>query len=192
MEKKLTSLQTNYCDSISNMPKKFEEMEKMLEDLEKKLEDNEKNFEKMFEDNEKKFEKMFEDNEKKFEKMLEDHEKKFEKMLEDHEKNIEINAKMLEESQKMIDALFNRINNNSYYTFLTKENSNQVIEELEIDEKLVHDIEIEKNKCIICLNNYKIHDKISYLPCLHLFHSGCIKEWLKRSNKCPLCKNEAN
>ena len=177
MEKQLTSLQTNYCNSISNMPKKFEEIKKMLEAHKKK-------FEKKLEDLEKKFEKMFEDQKKNIEENK--------KLLEDNEKNMKINAKMLEEIKKMIDELFNRINNNSYYTFSTKENSNQVIEELEIDEKLTHDIEIEKNKCIICLNNYKIHDKISYLPCLHLFHSGCIKEWLKRSNKCPLCKNEVN
>ena len=232
MENQLTNLQTNYCDNISNVPKKkLEEIEKMIEENTKLFEDHEKNIEenkkileahekklekteKMLEDHEKIIEenkKMLEDHEKNIEeskkmlevheknieeskKMLENHEKNIEetkKFLEDHEKNIEINAKMLEESKKRINALFNRINNNSY-TFSIKENSNELIEELEIDEKFTHDIEIEKNKCIICLNNYKIRDKISYLHCLHLFHSGCIKEWLKRSNKCPLCKNEAN
>ena len=113
------------------------------------------------------------------------------KELEEIKKKFKENEKKLEECKKRIDALYNRINNNSY-TFSIKENSNRFIEELEIDEKFNHDIEIEKNKCIICLDNYKIHDKISYLPCLHLFHSGCIKEWLKRSNKYPLCKNEVN
>ena len=44
--------------------------------------------------------------------------------------------------------------------------------------------------CPICLDNYKIDDKIIYLPCFHLYHSKCIKKWLKCSKNCPLCKKE--
>ena len=144
--------------------------------------------------------KMFEDNQKMLEysqKMLEDNHNMLEhnqKTLEHNQKRLEDNQKMLEENEKRIkeiEAILNNMNNN-FYTFPIKENSNELIEELEIDEKLIHNIEIEKNKCIICLNNYKIHDKISYLPCLHIFHCDCIKEWLKISNKCPLCKNKVN
>ena len=187
MKNQLTSLQNNFFDNIYNEQKKMlEECEKGFKENRKKLEECEKGIEenrKMLEE----CEKGFEENRKE----LEECEKGFKenrKELEECEKGF---RKMLEECQKMIDELFNRINNNSYI-FPIKENSSGLIEELEIDEKFNHDIEIEKNKCIICLNNYKIHDKISYLPCLHLFHNGCIKEWLKRSNKCPLCKNEAN
>ena len=144
--------------------------------------------------------KMLEDNQKMLEysqKMLEDNHNMLEhnqKILEYNEKLIENNQKNLEENEKRITefkALLNNMNNN-FYTLPIKEDSNGLFEELEIDEKLIHNIEIEKNKCIICLNYYKIHDKISYLPCLHIFHCGCIKEWLKRSNKCPLCKNKVN
>ena len=144
---------------------------------------------KMFEDNQK----MLEDNQK----ILEDSKRILEdskRILEDNQRILEDNKKIIENNEKRmteIEAILNNINNN-FYTFPIKENSNELIEELEIDEKLIHNIEIEKNKCIICLNNYKIHDKISYLPCLHIFHCGCIKEWLKRSNKCPLCKNKVN
>ena len=190
MKNQLTSLQNNSFENIYNeQKKKLEECEKGFEENRKKIEECEKGFE----ENRKKIEeceKGIEENRKNLEedrKNLEECAKGFKenrKMLEKCEKNIE-------ECKKMIDELFNRINNNCY-TFSIKKNSNELIEELEIDEKLTHDIEIEKNKCIICLNNYKIHDKISYLPCLHLFHSGCIKEWLKRSNICPLCKNEMN
>lgn len=28
------------------------------------------------------------------------------------------------------------------------------------------------------------------MPCLHLFHGGCIKAWLRKSNCCPLCRYE--
>ena len=53
-------------------------------------------------------------------------------------------------------------------------------------------IQKDNKKCAICLEDYKIGDKISYLPCFHLYHYKCIKKWLKCSTKCPLCKKEVN
>ena len=48
----------------------------------------------------------------------------------------------------------------------------------------------KKNKllidCCICLQNLDT-DK-HFLRCAHSFHNECIKEWLKRSNKCPICR----
>ena len=79
----------------------------------------------------------------KIEKMLEDNQKMLEnnkKMLEDNQKNLEDNQKMLEENEKRIteiEALLNNMNNN-FYTFPIKENLNELIEELEIDDNLIH------------------------------------------------------
>ena len=39
--------------------------------------------------------------------------------------------------------------------------------------------------CVICMNQYKVSTVVK-LPCGHLYHSICIMEWLKKSNKCPL------
>ena len=50
----------------------------------------------------------------------------------------------------------------------------------------------EYKNCSICLENYELGDKISYLPCFHFYHSKCIKKWLKCSKRCPLCKKEVN
>ena len=70
-------------------------------------------------------------------------------------------------------------------------NNISLLEESKIsDEKLIKNENIKK--CSICLDNYKIGDKIIYLPCFHLYHSKCIKKWLKCSKKYPLCKEEVN
>ena len=64
-----------------------------------------------------------------------------------------------------------------------------------LDESKINDENLIKNEiknCAICLENYKIGDKISYLPCFHSYHSKCIKKWLKCSKICPLCKKEVN
>lgn len=43
--------------------------------------------------------------------------------------------------------------------------------------------------CTICLEVYKIGDKIKYLPhCNHIYHADCIDDWLRVSKHCPLCQ----
>ena len=48
----------------------------------------------------------------------------------------------------------------------------------------------EKKKCCICLENFKKNDETMILPCIHIFHSNCIKKWMKRQDICPICKNK--
>jgi len=48
----------------------------------------------------------------------------------------------------------------------------------------------DKKDCVICGDSYEKGHKISNLPCLHTFHSNCIKEWFKQKNMCPICKYE--
>ena len=48
----------------------------------------------------------------------------------------------------------------------------------------------DKKKCCICLENFKINDETINLPCIHIFHSDCIKKWMKRQDICPICKNK--
>jgi len=72
-------------------------------------------------------------------------------------------------------------------------------DEHKVDEKLlkrIPEIKVEdKNKlsednkkCTICQEEYNNNDKVIALPCLHFFHTDCIKDWFSGQNTCPNCK----
>ena len=69
-------------------------------------------------------------------------------------------------------------------------NYDEILEEKKLTQKSI-DKYIDE-KCVICLENFMIGNKICYLPCLHLYHTMCIKNWLKIKEKCPLCNNDIN
>jgi hypothetical protein len=48
-----------------------------------------------------------------------------------------------------------------------------------------------ETECAICLEEFKRNDIIKeFYKCRHIFHKDCLKNWLKRSNACPLCKHD--
>ena len=51
---------------------------------------------------------------------------------------------------------------------------------------------LPKVDCTICLAGFYVKEKVTSLPCLHIFHNECIKEWLKEHNVCPVCKLQLN
>jgi hypothetical protein len=42
--------------------------------------------------------------------------------------------------------------------------------------------------CLICLNNFEKHELVTTLPCSHIFHCACLREWLSYNKVCPLCR----
>ena len=49
----------------------------------------------------------------------------------------------------------------------------------------------KETECAICLETFKGIDIIkAFYKCEHIFHKDCLKNWLKRSNVCPLCKHD--
>eukprot|EP00933_Yihiella_yeosuensis_P054191 TRINITY_DN5257_c0_g2_i1.p1 TRINITY_DN5257_c0_g2~~TRINITY_DN5257_c0_g2_i1.p1 ORF type:complete len:299 (-),score=66.30 TRINITY_DN5257_c0_g2_i1:235-1131(-) len=44
--------------------------------------------------------------------------------------------------------------------------------------------------CCICLNSFRMGDKAMRVPCGHIYHPDCIKEWLGNSNQCAVCRYE--
>ena len=67
-------------------------------------------------------------------------------------------------------------------------NFGDMLEEIKLTQDIIN--KAEAKECSICLEEYTVENKISYLPCFHFFHSLCIKNWTKKSKKCPLCNIE--
>jgi len=45
-------------------------------------------------------------------------------------------------------------------------------------------------QCVICCADFEAGEALSKLPgCGHLFHDGCILEWLQRAANCPICRS---
>lgn len=48
----------------------------------------------------------------------------------------------------------------------------------------------EVTTCSICIDTFKINEKIRALECCHTFHEKCLDEWISRHTTnypCPLC-----
>merc|ERR1712146_459546 len=52
--------------------------------------------------------------------------------------------------------------------------------------------DLEKPTCSICITDFELGLEGMFLPCGHTFHPDCIKPWLKKNNKCPVCRKELN
>lgn len=51
--------------------------------------------------------------------------------------------------------------------------------------------ELEFNECSVCIEEFENDDCITELPCKHIFHTSCIKNWLCREKvTCPSCRKD--
>lgn len=48
----------------------------------------------------------------------------------------------------------------------------------------------ESTECSICLDELVAGQPALRIPCGHLYHEDCVKDWLKKSNECPVCRFE--
>ena len=60
--------------------------------------------------------------------------------------------------------------------------------EIEIED--LSKLEESNRHCVICLEDFKPKEKVTALPCIHFFHTPCIKNWIKNNKTCPICKFE--
>ena len=72
---------------------------------------------------------------------------------------------------------------------------------LQRQENLRVDLELEQNGNAdaehqhditrsICLCEYEEEDEVTMLPCNHVYHEACVKEWTGQSQRCPLCNHD--
>eukprot|EP00747_Dinoflagellata_sp_TGD_P164135 gnl/TRDRNA2_/TRDRNA2_183642_c0_seq1.p1 gnl/TRDRNA2_/TRDRNA2_183642_c0~~gnl/TRDRNA2_/TRDRNA2_183642_c0_seq1.p1 ORF type:complete len:508 (+),score=87.49 gnl/TRDRNA2_/TRDRNA2_183642_c0_seq1:109-1524(+) len=47
---------------------------------------------------------------------------------------------------------------------------------------------VQQSQCMVCLCDFADGEVCRRLPCCHVFHQGCVDEWLRRYTDCPICK----
>jgi hypothetical protein len=52
----------------------------------------------------------------------------------------------------------------------------------------IENLDVPDNTCSICLCELEEGDWVGDIPCGHLFHKDCLKEWLVKNNHCPICR----
>ena len=50
--------------------------------------------------------------------------------------------------------------------------------------------ESNRDKCIICLEEFEINIEMLFLPCTHAYHKNYILKWFLRDSTCPTCKRD--
>ncbi|KAK8567284.1 hypothetical protein V6N13_105258 [Hibiscus sabdariffa] len=55
---------------------------------------------------------------------------------------------------------------------------------------MLNKVRVEAEDCCICLEELKVESDAAQMPCAHVFHADCIKEWLYTSHYCPICRFE--
>ena len=112
--------------------------------------------------------------------------------------NIQINNFRDEDNFFNINFNFFHRNNDENNNINNEEALNS-LPVFKIDEKFM-EVSLKKEnkneqfqKCVICMEKYKINDEVKTLPCFHIFHKECIDHWFKGGNdSCPICKNKIN
>ncbi|CAD8131957.1 unnamed protein product [Paramecium octaurelia] len=49
-----------------------------------------------------------------------------------------------------------------------------------------------EQECEICLNAFKVQERVKVTYCTHIFHADCLKQWLNKHQTCPMCRENLN
>ena len=58
--------------------------------------------------------------------------------------------------------------------------------------RVSHVSEVWATDCAVCLTEFEKEEEIRELPCDHIFHDTCIRDWFMKAKSavCPLCRNQ--
>lgn len=51
-------------------------------------------------------------------------------------------------------------------------------------------LDLNNKECVICFDEHVIGQTACKLPCGHIFHPECLKDWLAKQASCPICRYE--
>lgn len=57
-----------------------------------------------------------------------------------------------------------------------------------LGEKILFTDIMSSDECSICLEKFKVDDKIIQLKCSHKYHTQCITKWFDKDKSCPICR----
>ncbi|VDP00350.1 unnamed protein product [Soboliphyme baturini] len=58
--------------------------------------------------------------------------------------------------------------------------------------EISEDVDFEQSICVICREEFRHRERVTLLPCKHVFHPTCIKQWLGGKGICPSCRQPAS
>ncbi|ESQ48135.1 hypothetical protein EUTSA_v10022133mg, partial [Eutrema salsugineum] len=92
--------------------------------------------------------------------------------------------------RSMSQGKFPRLGLSHNYTFKTKKSEGVVVDNINKESSIRNDDD-EEESCPICLYHIQIDDfgYVSLRDCMHNFHHDCIRKWLLKSTRCPLCRS---
>jgi E3 ubiquitin-protein ligase BIG BROTHER-like protein len=48
----------------------------------------------------------------------------------------------------------------------------------------------QEEQCVICRMEFEVGEDVKLMPCKHIFHPGCLDQWLVINKACPICAKE--
>lgn len=91
-------------------------------------------------------------------------------------------------SQEALDRIITQLMETNPSSNAAPPASEAAIEKLQkkkLDREMMGD---GKAECTICIDDMKLGDEVTVLPCNHWFHGECVVLWLKEHNTCPICR----
>lgn len=107
---------------------------------------------------------------------------------------------MKSEEYKLLDIIYDYAWKKNFNLDLFYKENKEMIDGAEFQDKellVLKDlctIKFEKGHkfetCIICFTELEEKESVIELPkCKHIYHYECLEPWVKKNNKCPICKN---